>query len=51
MFTRGVRLEGVGAQPDVRVDAPLPYRAGSDPILDRSISLLRKQVTEALIRL
>jgi C-terminal processing protease CtpA/Prc len=51
LFTRGDRLEGVGAIPDIRVDAPLPYRAGTDPILDRAVSLLRKQADEALVRL
>ncbi len=39
----GERLEGVGVTPDHRVERPLPYAAGADPVLDAAVDLLAKQ--------
>src|SRR5215510_1725245 len=39
----GQRLEGVGVSPDHRVDRPLPYAAGADPVLDTAVELLAKR--------
>jgi carboxyl-terminal processing protease len=39
----GQRLEGVGVSPDHRVERPLPYAAGADPVLDAAVELLSKQ--------
>ncbi|HWP35458.1 MAG TPA: S41 family peptidase, partial [Thermodesulfobacteriota bacterium] len=36
----GRRLEGVGVEPDVVVAAPLPYRNGADPQLERALAEL-----------
>jgi carboxyl-terminal processing protease len=36
----GERLEGVGVSPTIPVEAPLPYRDGADPQLDRAIAVL-----------
>ena len=36
----GQRLEGVGVAPDHRVEHPLPYAAGADPVLDAAVDLL-----------
>jgi carboxyl-terminal processing protease len=35
----GVQLEGKGVEPDVRVERPLPYADGADPVLDAALSL------------
>jgi carboxyl-terminal processing protease len=37
------RLEGAGVTPDYRVEQPLPYAAGADPVLDAATDLLAKQ--------
>jgi carboxyl-terminal processing protease len=39
----GQLLEGVGVIPDHRVDRPLPYAAGADPVLDTAVHLLAQQ--------
>jgi carboxyl-terminal processing protease len=39
----GERLEGVGVTPDHRVERPLRYAAGADPVLDAAVDLLAKQ--------
>jgi carboxyl-terminal processing protease len=39
----GRRLEGVGVTPDLRVERPLPYAAGADPVLDAAVDRLAKQ--------
>jgi carboxyl-terminal processing protease len=39
----GQRLEGVGVSPHHRVERPLPYAAGADPVLDAAVHLLAKQ--------
>jgi len=39
----GQRLEGVGVSPDHRVERPLPYAAGADPVLDTAVELLAKR--------
>jgi carboxyl-terminal processing protease len=36
-------LEGVGVTPDYRVERPLPYADGADPVLDAAADLLAKQ--------
>jgi carboxyl-terminal processing protease len=38
----GTPLEGVGVAPDIRVERPLPYAAGADPVLDAAIAHLTK---------
>jgi carboxyl-terminal processing protease len=38
----GHPLEGVGVTPDHRVERPLPYAAGADPVLDAAVDLLSK---------
>jgi carboxyl-terminal processing protease len=40
----GRPLEGIGVTPDYRVERPLPYAAGADPVLDAAVDLLVKQV-------
>ena len=50
-FTGGQRLEGRGVTPDIAVKSPLPYQAGRDPILKRSIRLLRRQASGRLLKL
>ena len=35
----GLRLEGVGVEPDVVVDRQLPFSAGADPQLERALDL------------
>ena len=42
----GQRLEGVGVSPDHRVERPLPYAAGADPVLDAALELLSKQAAK-----
>jgi carboxyl-terminal processing protease len=39
-FFDGKRLEGVGVVPDHRVERPLPYAAGADPVLEAAVDLL-----------
>jgi carboxyl-terminal processing protease len=41
----GKPLEGVGVAPDVRIDRPLPYAAGADPVLDAAINHLANAET------
>jgi carboxyl-terminal processing protease len=36
----GHPLEGVGVIPDRRVERPLPYAGGADPVLDAALDLL-----------
>jgi carboxyl-terminal processing protease len=36
----GKRLEGTGVSPDVRIERPLPYAAGADPVLDAAVDRL-----------
>jgi carboxyl-terminal processing protease len=38
----GKPLEGVGVAPDVRVERPLAYAGGADPVLERAINHLAK---------
>ncbi|HEY8369970.1 MAG TPA: S41 family peptidase [Thermodesulfobacteriota bacterium] len=40
----GVRLEGRGVEPHVTVEAPLPFRGGADPQLDRALDELALMV-------
>jgi carboxyl-terminal processing protease len=40
----GRPLEGAGVTPDRRVEQPLPYAAGADPVLDAALDLLARQV-------
>src|SRR5262249_48410783 len=39
----GKPIEGVGVTPDLRVERPLAYAAGADPVLDAAVELLAKQ--------
>ncbi len=39
----GHRLEGVGVEPDVRVERGLPYSAGRDPQLEAAVGILLKE--------
>jgi carboxyl-terminal processing protease len=39
----GQPIEGVGVSPDHRVERPLAYAAGADPVLDAAIELLAKR--------
>jgi carboxyl-terminal processing protease len=36
----GKPLEGAGVTPDQRVERPLPYAAGADPVLDAAVNKL-----------
>jgi carboxyl-terminal processing protease len=36
----GKPLEGTGVEPDIRIERPLPYAAGADPVLDAAIAHL-----------
>jgi carboxyl-terminal processing protease len=45
-FDGGNRLEGVGVLPDRRVERPLPYAAGADPVLDAAVDLLAKRAAQ-----
>jgi carboxyl-terminal processing protease len=38
----GKPLEGVGVAPDIRIERPLPYAAGADPVLDAAVTHLTK---------
>jgi carboxyl-terminal processing protease len=42
----GRRLEGAGVIPDRRVERPLPYAAGFDPVLDTAVDLLTKEAAK-----
>jgi len=42
-FDGGQRLEGTGVIPDHRVERPLPYAGGADPVLDAAVELLAKR--------
>ena len=46
-FDSGQRLEGTGVIPDHRVERPLPYAGGADPVLDAAVELLAKQKAKA----
>lgn len=39
----GQRLEGVGITPDIRIDRPVPYAAGADPVLDAAVEHLARE--------
>ena len=39
----GERLEGVGVQPDIVIENPLPYSAGEDPVLDAAMQWFAEQ--------
>ena len=39
----GRPLEGAGVAPDRRIERPLPYAAGADPVLDAALDLLAQQ--------
>ncbi|MDQ8731041.1 S41 family peptidase [Bradyrhizobium sp. LHD-71] len=36
----GQRLEGAGVAPDIRVERPVPYAAGADPVLEAAVAQL-----------
>jgi carboxyl-terminal processing protease len=37
------RIEGAGVTPDHRLEQPLPYAAGADPVLETAVEPLVKQ--------
>jgi carboxyl-terminal processing protease len=39
----GEVLEGRGVAPDIRIERPLPYSAGADPVLDAAVEHLAKR--------
>jgi carboxyl-terminal processing protease len=39
----GQPIEGIGVSPDHRVERPLAYAAGADPVLDAAVELLAKR--------
>ncbi len=41
----GERLEGVGVEPDVVVERPIPYAAGADPQLERALEVAAGEVS------
>ena len=42
---------GIGAVPDVNVLFYLPFKAGTDPILDEAIQVLTRQLSGSLLRI
>jgi carboxyl-terminal processing protease len=46
----GQPLEGVGVTPDHRIERPLPYAAGADPVLDGAVDLLAEQAPKPFPR-
>ena len=42
----GQPIEGVGVSPDHRVERPLRYAAGADPVLDAAVDLLAKRAAK-----
>jgi carboxyl-terminal processing protease len=42
----GRRLEGAGVIPDRRIERPLPYAGGFDPVLDTAVDLLTKEAAK-----
>ncbi len=43
LWIDGQRFEGIGIEPTISVERPIPYAAGSDPQLDRALDVLQKQ--------
>ena len=50
-FMKNTRLEGRGAFPDINVQSNLPFSAGKDAILLKSIEILKKEILGKLLRL
>ncbi len=50
-FMKNQKLEGRGAIPDINVLFDLPFKAGTDPILDEAIKVLKKQLSGHLLRI
>jgi hypothetical protein len=50
-FMKNQKLEGRGAVPDVNVLFYLPFKAGTDPILDEAIQVLTRQLSGSLLRI
>ena len=50
-FMKNQKLEGRGAVPDVNVLFYLPFKAGTDPILDEAIQVLTRQLSGDLLRI
>ena len=42
LWIDGQRLEGIGVEPTISVERPIPYAAGNDPQLDRALDVLKK---------
>ncbi len=42
----GVRLEGIGVEPTHKVERPVPYSAGADPQLAKSLELMQQTLAE-----
>ncbi len=43
----GERLEGVGVAPDIEVNRPIPYADGADPVLEKALEVLIRQLAPA----
>jgi carboxyl-terminal processing protease len=39
----GWPLEGVGVHPDIRIEQPLAYANGADPVLDMALEVLGRR--------
>lgn len=50
-FMKNQKLEGRGAIPDIKVLFNLPFRAGTDPILNEAIKVLKRQLRGDLLRI
>ena len=50
-FMKNQKLEGRGAIPDVKVLFDLPFRAGTDPILNEAVEVLKRQLSGDLLRI
>ncbi|MEM0982726.1 MAG: S41 family peptidase [Planctomycetota bacterium] len=46
LLVDGVRLEGVGVEPDIAVGRSIPYAAGADPQVERAIEVAERLVRE-----
>jgi carboxyl-terminal processing protease len=44
-------LEGVGVHPDMRVERPLRYAAGADPVMAAALDLIAKDAANAPVRI
>lgn len=45
-LVNGIRLEGIGVEPDIEVPFPLEYSKGKDPQIEKAIDILITQIKE-----